>query len=58
VATGGNLIGGILNKFDRRAAGLNYGDNAYGYYSYEYGGRTPKRSLIVPEAMITKQAAE
>lgn len=55
---GGNLVGAILNKFDRSAAGLTYGHTAYGQYSYEYGGRTAKRSLIVPDAMITKQAAE
>jgi capsular exopolysaccharide synthesis family protein len=57
-ATGGKLVGGILNKFDRKAAGFGYGDTSYGYYSYEYGGRTAKRSLIAPAAVVTNEAAE
>jgi capsular exopolysaccharide synthesis family protein len=57
-ATGGKVIGGILNKFDRKAAGFAYGDSAYSYYSYEYGGRSPKRSLIAPPPVVASEAAE
>ena len=56
-ATGGNVIGAILNKFDRKAAGFGYGYASYGY-DYKYGGQAPKRSLIAPETSTTQEAAE
>lgn len=56
-ATGGNVIGAILNKFDRKAAGFGYGYSGYGY-DYKYGGEARKRSLIAPEPATTQQAAE
>lgn len=47
---GGNIIGGIMNKFDPKAAGFNYAYSGYGY-EYKYGDKaSPKRSLIAPGA--------
>jgi capsular exopolysaccharide synthesis family protein len=56
-ATGAMVIGGILNKFDRKAAGFGYGNSSYGY-TYEYGGRAPKRSLIAPDPVVANEVAE
>lgn len=56
-ATGGEVIGGILNKFDRRAGGVGYGNSEYGY-AYKYGGKTPQRSLIAPAARSSGDATE
>lgn len=55
--TGGNIVGGILNKFDRRAAGLAYGDASYAY-NYKYGGSAVKRTLIAPTAAVPNDAAD
>jgi capsular exopolysaccharide synthesis family protein len=46
-ATGGKIIGGILNKFDPKSDPFSYGGAGYGY-DYKYGGTAPKRSLIAP----------
>lgn len=55
--TGGTVVGAILNKFDRKAAGFGYGYSTYGY-DYKYGGEAPKRQLIAPESTPTQEAAE
>lgn len=54
---GGNLVGGILNKFNRKSAAFSYASAGYGY---EYGAErnAPKRSLIAPPATDIKEAAE
>jgi capsular exopolysaccharide synthesis family protein len=57
-ATGGALIGTILNKYDRKVNGFSY--SGYGYYDYDYSGAKPKRELIAPPAAedIEPSAAE
>lgn len=56
-AAGGNVIGGVLNKFDRKSSAFSYADSSYGY-EYKYGGHVPKRSLIAPAPVLTRDAAE
>jgi Mrp family chromosome partitioning ATPase len=56
-STGGNVVGAILNKFDRKAAGFQYGGATYGY-DYKYGGEAKKRSLIAPPQSAHSAAAE
>lgn len=43
-ATGGNVVGAILNKFDRKGQGYSF-DGGYGY-NYSYGAKSRKRALI------------
>lgn len=58
-AAGGTVVGGILNKFDRKAAGLAYSTSNYTYYNYQYGaGKRRTRSLIAAKTNINTEAAE
>lgn len=53
-STGTEVIGTILNKYDRKANGFSY--SSYGYYDYKYGGTKPKRDLIAPPVSGASEA--
>ena len=55
-ATGGSVVGTILNKYDRKANGFAYGGYGYGYNDYNYSGSKPKRALIAPPAETSEPA--
>ena len=44
-----NIIGMVLNKFDRREAGYGYG-YGYGYSDYEYYGYGQQKQLPQQDA--------
>jgi capsular exopolysaccharide synthesis family protein len=54
-STGGDAIGTVLNKYDRKANGFSY--SSYGYYDYDYSGSKPKRELIAPPTEPTRTKA-